>query len=323
MANIMPSSHAPSLALICPAFCEAFVQQPLRLPALERLVAYADAPVQVISPSRALDAWQYELLTTLAINNLDLYPSAPLTWIGGGNDAEPGTWLHAEPMLQFISAQGLAMTKARWTAVALAEVAALVRDHLAAEQMQWRVAGGRSYLQITAPISVHTVTAHQAVLDELQEALPTGPGAIIVRRAMNELQMLLHEKLNDSAAPNAIWLWGAGTMPHLPKKELPPMWTNDDYARGIYRAHAASERCAPLSTLDAMLNVSADCLFAMVREGSLEALEQQWFAPALRALERGQVQCVDLYLDGWQVHAKRSLMRRLFARSRSITEWMN
>jgi hypothetical protein len=140
---------------------------------------------------------------------------------------------------------------------------------------------------------------------------------------MNELQMLLHEKL-DSAAPNAIWLWGAGEIPTLVSRELPSMWTNDHYTRGIYLAHAASGRCAPLSAVDAILAQSHDShLLAVIRDNDPEQLEEQWFAPLLRALDGGRLVSVDIYLDGWRVRARRSLMRRMFARPRPLAEWMH
>jgi hypothetical protein len=208
---------------------------------------------------------------------------------------------------------------APWTTANLAEVELLVRKHLAEAHIRWRMSSARAFLQIETPIDVHLTSARQACHCELQETLPTGTDALTVRRAMNELQMLLHDKLNYPLAPNAIWLWGVGAIPHLPAQDLPSMWTNDDYTRGIYGVHAAGDRCSSLSNADAVLE-RADGERMVVVRGSVAALEQQWFAPLLRALDKGQLQAVDLYLDGWQINARRSLLRRLFARSRPLPE---
>jgi hypothetical protein len=222
--------------------------------------------------------------------------------------------------VQAISAHGLAMTEgAPWTPTSLAEVELLVRNHLAEAHMRWRISGARSFLQVETQLAVHSTSARQACRGKLQEALPTGSDALTVRRAMNELQMLLHDRLNYSDAPNAIWLWGVGAMPRLPAKELPLMWSNDDYTRGIYAVHAASDRCASLANADAVVDHANGERMVVVR-GSVVSLEQQWFAPLLRALDTGQLQAVDLYLDGWQINARRSLLRRLFARSRPLPE---
>lgn len=100
------------------------------------------------------------------------------------------------------------------------------------------------------------------------------------------------------------------------------MWTNDDYTRGVYRAHGAHERCMALASLDAMLEGRAAHVLAVVRHDNIETLEREWFVPILRALEQGRVREVDLYLDGWQIRARRSLPRRLFSRTRPVAEWM-
>jgi len=57
---------------------------------------------------------------------------------------------------------------------------------------------------------------------------------------------------------------------------------------------------------------------AVVREDSLEVLERDWLDPARRALDRGRFDCVELYLDGRRVTARRSLLKRWFARPHSL-----
>jgi hypothetical protein len=324
MPFIMPRSIRPSLALICPSFTDTFAGQPRRLPALERLVAYSDEPWRS-STTFELDAWQCELLTALDLKDASEYPSAPLTLLGAGCDPERGTWLHAEPVVQAISAYGLTMSLCgRQNAASMAEIELLLRDHLAAAQMSWHVVGGRSYLRINSTIDARTVSARQATVGELQDALPTGPDATILRRAMTELQMLLHEKLNHPLAPNAVWLWGGGQMPRLAPKELAPMWTNDDYARGLYRALAASSCCPLPPSIDVLLEqANSSRLLAVIRDCGVDELERSWFAPTVRALNAGWVRHVDVYLDGWQLHARRSVVRRLFAVPRPLTEWMH
>jgi hypothetical protein len=191
--------------------------------------------------------------------------------------------------------------------------------------MRWIVAGEQSFLQVNAPLLAQTVAARYAMTGELQDAQPAGPGATTLRRVMTELQMLMHEKLTYASAPNAVWLWGGGEMPQLEPKELPLIWTNDAYSRGIYRAHSATGRCKPLPrTPDNILEHVADApVVAVLRDCSVADLEEHWFAPVLRALDRGTLQTVALYFDGWWLQAQRSFMRRMLARPRPITEWLH
>jgi len=329
MLDIMPSSDRSSLALVCPLFAQTFARQPVRLPALERLIAYGGAGLVTTPQSTALDAWQLELLHALNLGDPLRYPSAPLAWLGASGEIETGTWLHADPVFLAMSSQGLALNlSAPWNASTLSAVEFLVRDHLAAEQLaaeqlEWRVAGGQAFIHRIAPLDVQTVSARHAAQGELQESLPTGNDATTLRRVLTELQMLIHEKLTDPASPNAIWLWGGGEIPELQPMKLPAMWANDHYTRGIYKAHAASDHCSALPpSFDAIEQSFATRGVAVIAKCGLDDLERQWFAPALRALDSGRLKEVDIYLDGWQLHAERSLLRRLFARPRSLLESM-
>jgi len=324
MRVIMPSSLRPSLALICPGFTSSFGAQPLRLPALERLLAYCQAGLTLSTYSTALDVWQCELLQLLNVEPSQ-YPSAPLTWLGAGGVGEPGAWLHADAVKLAVTAHGLSLERvSAWDASSLASVAALVREHLAALQMSWRSVGAQVFLHRRTPLSVHTVSTRHAACGELHELQPHGPDAAQLRRVMTELQMLLHEKLAYANAPNAIWLWGAGELPTLPAKELPPMWADDHYTRGVYSAHAANKCCLPLpeSLHDLLDQTAAAQLVAVVGNRDLHELEARWFAPALHALHAGRLHSVAVYLDGWQMHAQRSLLRRVFARARPFAESM-
>jgi len=324
MLDIMPSSDRSSLALVCPLFTQTFARQPVRLPALERLIAYGGAGLVTTPQSTALDAWQLELLHALNLSDALQYPSAPLTWLGASGEIETGTWLLADPVFLAMSSLGLALNlSAPWSASNLAAVGFLVREHLAAEQLEWRVAGGQAFIHRIAPLDVQTVSARHAAQGELQESLPTGNDATTLRRVLTELQMLIHEKVTDPAAPNAIWLWGGGEIPELQPMKLPAMWANDNYTRGVYRAHAASDHCSALPpSLDAIEQSFATRGVAVITKCALDELERQWFAPALRALDSGRLKEVDIYLDGWRLHAERSLLRRLFARPRSLLESM-
>lgn len=320
MAVIMPSSPR-NITLICPLFTEAYAHQSeqISLPSLARLAAYAATPTRA-NPYPALQRWQCDVLQALGLEDISAYASAPVTWLGLGGCDEGGTWLHSDPVLQNISANGLSMNAMSWSDAAFAQVESLARDHFTFET-QWRAIEKRAFLHVQSVLDVQTTAIDHAMNGELQDAQPRGSDGMRIRRAMIELQMLVHEKLAPPA-PNAIWLWGAGSMPALPEKVLPLVWSDDPYVRGIYRAHACVA-IKPLSSVSEMLNQNTNVQIGVIAATDLASLESQWFKPLLQALESGAIDTVCIYLDGWRLHCERSWWKKIFARTPALTEWLS
>jgi hypothetical protein len=221
-----------------------------------------------------------------------------------------------------VSTQGLTLDRVgSWSAAQLRDVEALLQQHLEHANMHWRVGGGRAFLRRAVPMDVGTVAPRRAKRGELRDSLPQGQEAAELKRLMTELQMLLHEKLGPSA-PNAIWLWGAGEMPKARSLNPPPLWTDDDYSRGVSAIGGGGQANSLPESLGAVLNsTQSPRALVLVHTADLENAEGRWFEPALRALHSGRVRHVDLYLDGRHARAERSLLRRWFARSRPLAEW--
>ena len=287
---------------------------------LEVLAAYADKIEKPYSHG-AVDAWQSELLDALALD-VATYPSAPVTWYGATGERVTGTWLHADPVFLTPSAQGLELQRAPpWTPEQLNRVTSLVSEHLAADGITWHALGEQSFIQMSGALSVRTESMRAAEHMPLPEVLPSGTDATRLRQAMNDVQMLLHEKL-DANAPNGVWLWGAGQLPDAAARRLPTIWTDDDFARGVYRLHGATDRCLALAEpLDEVLLAANDATrIVVVRDKQPAELEAAWFAPAQRALDGGRMSEVNVCLDGRRIRARRSLWRRVFSKPRSLAE---
>lgn len=321
----MPTSSSAGLAvltIVAPGFADALAREPQRLPSLEKLAGYADG-IETPHSHGALEAWQSELLDALALD-LDQYPSAPVTWLGATGQRVTGAWLHADPVFLAPSAQGLELQPAPpWTREQLNSATSLVSEHLAAHGMTWHALGERSFIQVSNVLDTRTESVRAAARMSLTEAMPTGVDAKRLRQAMNDVQMLLHDKLGygtlDVRAPNGVWLWGAGRLPDAADRRLPAMWCDDDFARGVYRLHGASDRCFALpDTLDEVLRADDAKRVVLVRDKHPAALESAWFAPALRALDAGRVREVIVCLDGSRINARRSFLKRLFARPRAL-----
>jgi hypothetical protein len=317
----MPSSRF-NLALIYADFSLQRAHD-LQGSSLERLITFSDG-ISATHGAADLQPWQSELLQALRVDNTEFSASAPLTWCGAGGESEPGTWLHADPVRLEMIATGLALQAVSSCNVELNTIETELRQHLAASGLQWRSRKQNGFIYSPAPLQVRTVSPHYAATMSLREALPEGPDARVLRKLMTELQMVLHNKFQDASAPNAIWLWGLGNIP-LPTQSfsessslLPRLLADDGYARGVYLAHHAEGKIAPLpESLDAVLMNGTDAL-VVLREGQAEQLEERWFAPALGALKSRWIKRIDLYLNGFRAVASYSPLKRWFAQPRPL-----
>jgi hypothetical protein len=309
MTAIMPSSTVPSLALVIPGFAQAFGGG-WRSPSLDQLLAYSDNGVQATDSFPSHAAWQTELLRLLQLDAT--YASAPLSWLGAGG-FEAGTWLHVQPVSLAISARGLTLqSTSEWTTDTRRIAATVLSKHLSESGFDWRDSGSEVYLRCEKPLNVETAAPATALRQSLQDAMPTGSDAVALRRLMTELQMLLHNR--EDLNFNAVWLWGSGSMRQR-SVNLPMLAANDAFARGVYAASQCPDRCSPnAANVEQVLESEASIAVA---RAPIEQLESEWLAPLLSALQRGTVHRVGLYLDGFAIHLKYSLFRRLFGRARA------
>lgn len=219
----------------------------------------------------------------------------------------------------------------------MAVVEQCIKDYLADSDWSWRTVDKHAFLHNKMALEVTTTSAQQAARASLRDVQPTGPDAIELRRLMTELQMAMHEKLGDVDF-NSLWVWGtalrtsiaindsislgnAASKPYDSASEisLPPLWTNDAYSRGVYRMHNSEANCHDLPHQFDTTFTAGEHAIAVVRD-DLAVIEQNWFAPALNALDRGRIRTVYLHLDGCYAKIERSPWRRWFARSQPLIE---
>ena len=132
--------------------------------------------------------------------------------------------------------------------------------------------------------------------------LPEGEDAARWQRAMNEIQVLLHNHPVNAARESAgqrlinnVWFWGAGTLPPSLQSPAPHLVMTSPFTIGLARASAVEPAHAhqfdalpagdTLVSLDALLQPSRYLDLERWR-AALETLEASWFAPALDALQR-------------------------------------
>jgi hypothetical protein len=279
-----------------------------RLPALERLLSRGDRGAGPADFRRWI----------LARAGIDAPARLALAEVVAGR---PGAWALATPVHLVAGLERVHLHPAGVPALAPGEldaVAASVNRQLGGDGLALEaVTPTLGLLALPRPVEAET---HDPALLAGREAgawLPAGADGGWLRRLMTEIQMLLHEHpvnagraARGEAAMNGLWLWGVGgdALPALPAT-LPALATTDACLAALWR-RADTKVAAPPAAADALLDVGAGEGHVVTLElGALAAspvdalgeMEERWFAPLERALARGRLEGVDLWLGGWTV----------------------
>jgi hypothetical protein len=290
-----------------------------RSPAVERLIArgtrHARNPHEPVFAS--IEPWQRRLMDVLGLAP-DFYPSAAVSAMGAGLDAFAGHWLHADFAHLAAGLDHLILVpligEQQLDASARDGLRAAVASHVSAEGYTWRTAGLSEFLYTVHPLVCDLCAPGVASRLPLVEAMPRGIDGGRLRRLMTELQMQLHEHPVNEArarqgllAANAVWLWGAGEMPHASSTiRLPVAFSDEPYVRGVYRVHQQDSHELPATLQGILAQVAqAEHVLVVMNDGTAADLESNWFAPIERALSGRLIERAELWFDDLHVSADR------------------
>ena len=277
-----------------------------------------------------LEPWRVGLLTTLgAADAVERYPEGAVIAAAGGSDAE-ACWLRATPLNFTAGLNDLAANPLRGAHAVSAEhraqLATTLDPHLRASGFELETVGGEWIVRALRGLNAVTKRPDLAVQD-LGAAMPTGPDARQLRRLMAELQMLLHEhRVNESRASaglpqvNAIWLHGLGSARHAERLELPDAFGNDLYLQGLYRLHGRSVQ-RPVHDAHTLLERKSPRVLAVVDDATLEALEERWLTPLVRALRAHLIDTLELVIARWRITLTRGASLKVWRGARPLARW--
>lgn len=286
-----------------------------RLPALERLLARTRREASA-EPDTA--AW---LCRAFGVPRQRDWPLAPLTLAADGGHPGEDYWLRADPVYlrperdQLVLADSGVLALSRDEADRLCET---LNRHFADDGLTfYPLRPDRWYLR---PVQAPQLVTHPlpAVTGKgIDPFLPGGPDARRWHAVFNEVQMLLHEHPVNQAREargelpvNSVWFWGGGSAPRIGARPFDGIWADAPLARGLAAAAglpghplpagagewlaAAGGGQTPLAVLDTLCGAGQYGDRLGWSEG-LEQLERDWFAPLLRALERGTPAALTLH----------------------------
>lgn len=229
------------------------------------------------------------------------WPVAPYTLLADGGSPGSVYWMRADPVNLSVGQDGLAFDGAaldvsRYEAEAL--VAALNR-HFGEALAFDAPHPERWYVKFPAAPELLTTSPAAARRTAIRDKLPSGGDAMRFRALMNEVQMLLHEHPVNAAREargvppvNSLWFWGGGALARPAVRPFSIVLAEDPLARGLALAAGL-----PVGTALSALPDEGKALI-VVDAPRNPALERDWFAPLLAALEDGRIGMLSLYLGG-------------------------
>lgn len=307
----------------------------VRLPALERLVARAQAAAEMTTG--------YETRLAACFGLQQAAVASLSYWADRG--APPGPILRADPVHLQVENAGMRLIDSDAFHLSGHEADALVAWLARGfADAGWRLEAphpGRWYLHLPA-LDIATVPLPEAIGRDIQSRLPGGPQAKQWRRWLNEAQMLLHQSpVNEARATrgepvvNSVWFWGEGSLPATANvRPFAQIWSDDSFAVGLARWSGTPLAASvtdwhswhtAVTTPGDHLVVVPD-LRGAAQYGDVQAweqgvarLEHAWCAPALDALKRGRLTTLTVYSDtgpGWRLRA--GAARRWWRRPRVL-----
>ena len=175
----------------------------------------------------------------------------------------------------------------------------------------------RWYLHLPAAPHVQFTALDAVIGRNITGFLPHGEEAARYNRLGNELQMCLHahpvnqaRRARGALAVNSLWFWGtAQGTPPAAQPPAPRVLAEEPFARGLCRA--AKVPAEAVRALRDVLPLADDVcvMFTRLRRPAIEldlarwqqalvGLEQDWLAPALRALAQGHIRALRLLAPG-------------------------
>lgn len=274
----------------------------------------------LLARSRRLDRPVAGGLTEALCQTLGLAPPYPIAALchayDSGQADNTGYWLRADPVYLHLNIDKLILGDPRRLALSMAEalqLTASLNAHFQPDGLRFQaLAADRWYLRLAQPLAMSTTVLEAAIGHSIETTLPQGEEAALWRRYLNEAQMVLHDHPVNQAREargvmpvNSIWFWGEGVAPEAPRPEISALFADAPIAAALAQGMGIRHEQTPhgLIELERGVSIASDRIVVVL--GALrpptdsddasasktlpQHYENQWFAPLLKALQRGRM----------------------------------
>jgi hypothetical protein len=285
--------------------------------------------------ARAFALWELAVLRSCGLRpDIVEFASAPLSRLGQTATLDWHTWAHLEPVHLVAGLNDLAAMQlhgsSRVTGEEYEALTTTLNEHLTFENYELQPNHETGWLlRSTRELDAITIAPEHAFSEPLKHSLPTGPQGAELRRLMTEIQMLLHEHPINRArargglpAINAVWLWGLGVLPHRAQAttSLPSAYGHRNFLKGLYLIHGQSVRAHQFTVSSLLEHAHSDAL-AVLEEREADALDSQWLEPLARAVRRGAIGHLHIWLNRWHIAVTRGQLLRFWRKPRVPAQW--
>ena len=318
----------------------------MTLPAFELFLARADRLPSVDYSS--FEAVVFALFGIPEEQDRDL-PVAAVTRVLDMGVIDQGWWFRADPVNLHPERDCLILTDSRALSLSQSEADRLVADILDVfADDGWILKAPRPdrwYLKPREVPQIKTTPLPAVVGQDIHPYLPAGKDGKAWHTILYEVQILLHtvdvnaERETRSDPPiNSLWFWGGGQLPEMNRHRWKQVWSDEPMSLSLARLSSTPSAPMPESFTEwrgqsgsgdhlVMLDharTAALYFDAQAWRGWLEAYDQFWMAPVVKALRQGDLDSVTVHTDtGAMFRQTRKTVGRWWRRRQPLRQYQN
>lgn len=248
------------------------------------------------------------------ISSNDSLPTAPVSYLGDTGKTTSHWIVRADPVYLMPNRDELMLTGPESLSLTRPEaehLVAVLNDFFREDGWHIEVATPeRWYLHVPVKPDIRTHNISKVLDNAIGAFLPDGPDGKHWRRAMNEVQMVLHRndvnvqrQLENQLPVNSIWFWGEGDLPDFGHSRWSQLWSSEPLSLGLAHLTRTPREKLPVSGHEwvSQVNTPGEHLLVynhlqhQLHENhdawnkSLSDFQENWLKPLLQALRDGSI----------------------------------
>lgn len=241
-------------------------------------------------------------------------PIAPVSYLGDTGNITKDWIVRADPVHLLPNRDELILSGPETLSLTMPEaeyLVAILNEFF--KEDDWRIEVAtpeRWYLHVPKQPNITTHNISKVLDRAIGEFLPEGPEGKQWRRAMNEVQMVLHridvnvQRQAENRLPvNSIWFWGEGTLPEFSHSCWSQLWSSEPISLGLAHLTRTPRNQLPVNGDAWLSQVSTPGEHLLVYSklqhqtssdrdawhNSINAFQENWLNPLMRSLREGSI----------------------------------
>ncbi|WP_455217986.1 hypothetical protein [Kaarinaea lacus] len=271
-------------------------------------------------------------------------PIAAVSYLGDTDNISDDWVVRADPVHLMPNRDELVLTGAENLSLTFPEseyLVAVLNDFFKDDGWRLEVATPtRWYLHVPVKPEISTWHISEVSNRAIGEFLPDGPDGKRWRRAMNEVQMILHRvdvntqrEMENRLPVNSVWFWGEGDLPEFGHSRWSQVWSSEPVSLGLAHLTRTPREALPVNGHRWISTVKApgehllvyNSLQGMVSENrqtwnkALNDFQDAWLNPLVSAIRDGSLDQLTLVpCNGRTFHLSSGGLKRWWCRRKPV-----